>query len=360
MSSGTDLVATLTITSGLVAGQVLFNRPLGPNHLPRTRWHAESVLWSRWLPRAMRLRVISSGSFMVYGSIIVAWSADATYNTEDPDVEIVRVAALKPSVSLRLNESAQLALPVESARKWYLTGGSTPDLSAHGSILAHIVSDTGGFTGNLSVQIYLDWTIAYEGIDTNRYASFNPTVQPDPGWELPMFTTSDSAWDALFLTLKVKSGGSMVPYSTARYNTIYQCVPAVQCYKSDGKTVYGHFAVLIKDYATKGVVLFDSKSNAAKYAKSGDADDGALKYYKAGPYTTRAVSLLYAGDDTDDVPAPPGPQMLTQEYLLSRIEELESRLASLTSADSVSESDLEVISDVRGSVLNPSTSDFRD
>lgn len=326
VSSGTDLIATLTISSGLVAGQVLFNRPLGPNHLPRTRWHAESVLWSRWLPRNLRIRVISSGSFMVYGSIIIAWSADATYHTEDPDVELVRVAALKPSVSLRLNESAQLVLPVESARKWYLTSGSTADLSSHGSLLAHIVSDTGGFTGKLSVQIYLDWTIAYEGIDTNRYASFNPTVQPDPGWDLPMFTTSDGTWDNAYLTLKVKAGGNMVPFSSGRYNTIYQCVPSPKYYKSDGQTGYAHYAVLIKDYTTKGVVLFDLKDNAAKYAKSGDAADGALKYSKAGPSTTKPVNLVYAGDDTDDVPAPPA---LTQEHLLMRIEELESRLAAL-------------------------------
>lgn len=289
VSTGSDLVASLTIRAKSAVGTILFNGPIGPSHLTPSRFANESALWSRWRPRQLRLSITCSGAAVTYGSVCVAWCPDESWVPTTSASDYMRLAALKPSVTMRLYESKQLVIPTDTLTKWYQCNGS-PDLSNHGSVVVVIAAMPGGFTGTLSVNITMDWTIQFEGIEMpGAAASLADVIQPDSGWT-NIFTTSDGSFNAERLTFKMHSGGEMVSFTSAREDHIYEPYGDTKVPYYDESSVLRlcTWFARVQNFDQPGLLCFGSEDDARAYVLTGDVTK-ALKYKNAGTLTTPPV-----------------------------------------------------------------------
>lgn len=288
-SSGVDLVQTLMVTARRPTGTVLLNLPIGPSHLVPSRLRNESALWSRWRPKALRVSIVGSGAATTFGSVCVAWCPDFHWTPTGNSSDYMRVAALRPSVTMRLHESRVLTIPMDTTTKWYLCDGST-DMSTHGSLLAVIAAPVGGFTGSLGLTLTLEWVVQFEGIEMPGIGgAVSDAITPDVGWT-NLFTTSDGSFDATHLTMKMHSGGAMAPFSAARPDHVYAPDEGttVQYYDSAGKTQVCSWFAVVKNYDVPGLLLFGSREDAEAYVQTGVIAK-ALPYVKAGPVITPPV-----------------------------------------------------------------------
>lgn len=215
------------------------------------------------------------------GTFLVGWNADATVAIV-PGRAHEQVATYRPSVTMRVNETKSLSIPMEMSRKWYHTSGA-PDESAHGCIVAAASSNISGMTGSFQVQVMLDWAMEFEGPE---FAAENSggldDITCDDGW-YHLFTTSDGSFDSGRLTFKMTAGGNMVPFSASRPGYIYQPVGKVQYYDETETLRDCNWFSQVQDYGTSGLVLHASKEDAIAYVKTG-AKDKILPYKKEGPW----------------------------------------------------------------------------
>lgn len=287
-STGVDLISSITLPSSTAIGTVIMNLPLGPSSLTPSRWRNESALWSRWRPRSLKVSVVGSGASTTFGSICVAWCPDNTWTPSGGSHDFMRVAALRPSVTMRLHESRVLTIPNDTLTKWYLCDGNI-DLSSHGCVLAVVASPTGGYRGACGVTITLQWSVDFEGIEMpGESSAISDTISPDSGYST-IFTTSDGSFDATKLTFKMHSGGEMVPFSSARIDHVYEPVSPteVKYYDSASRLQVCQWFARVQGITTPGLLLFATRQDALDYISSG-ALVKALTYYAAGPYVTPA------------------------------------------------------------------------
>lgn len=259
---------------------------ISPHHILDTRLYDESSLWVRWRPVSLQVSVSCSGASTTFGSIVVGWSSDPYFTLVGDARDYPRVASLRPSMVLRLHESKTLTIPVETTRRWYSRVGSYED-AIHGILVAVVASPIGGFDkGSIGINVSLKWRCQFEGPNLGLAARTSHTIQPDAGWS-GLFTTSDGGFSATTLTFKESSGGSMVPFSSARAGYIYK--PSkdtkVQYYDSANLLVDLKYLTLVKGYSTPGLVFHTSEDKAKSYIKTGDLTD-CVSYVKAGPTGT--------------------------------------------------------------------------
>lgn len=292
-SSGVDLVQSVSCSKSMAAGTVLLNLPLGPSHLAPSRWRNESALWSRWRPRNLRLSVVGSGASTTFGSVCVAWCPDFNWVPVGNSSDYMRVAALRPSVTMRLHESRTLSVPAEMTQKWYHCDGS-PETSTHGSVLVVVAAPVGGFDGSVGLTITLEWSVAFEGIEMpGTQSAIDDVIRPDAGWS-NLFTTSDGSFESSVLTLKMHSGGAMAPFSAARSDHVYEPTAdtVVKYYDTTGQLLTAKYFARVHGYAIPGLLLFSTREDAVSYVVSGDTTK-ALKFSKAGPVSTPALPKFH-------------------------------------------------------------------
>lgn len=287
--SGTDVVLTSNIGKDQKAGYPLLLRLLGPNTMQGTRLGALSANWSRWRPVRLALEVVGGGSAMTYGSLVFGWAPDNHWQFNKNQEDYARIAALRPSLTMRTYETKTMRIPCEASRRWYTCTGQ-PDDANHGAVMGCVASTTGGYTASIGLCVVLHWTVQFEGAEfVSATGAVQDEIKPDNGWE-HLFTTSDSGWDSERLTFKMKSGGSMVPFSSAKEHYVYTPGPNVRVpyKKEDGNDGDCKFFVVIQGYATPGLALCATKQDAIAYVKSGD-NAKLIKYKGAGNYTTPDV-----------------------------------------------------------------------
>lgn len=294
-TSGHEVLKTIGVSSNTRAGTLLYTLMLSPKHMPRTRIHAESTLWTRWKPVSLRVTLVGSGSATTYGSALIGWISDPTYRiSNNADAAIAQLGAMQVRQIVRVNGTVSLTLPTNITRKWLMTSGTSTDEDeyCHGSLHVIASADIGGFTGRMSFQVELDWAISWDG-QVVGFADADPTlhfIRPDAGWS-NIFTTSDGSYDSTILTFKMHHGGDMVPFTEAQDGVVYTVdgtSTMVYYYGSDGKKRTCRFFVRIRGYATPGLALCSTMDDAVAYYKSGDTSK-LLKYYAAGDPTTPAI-----------------------------------------------------------------------
>lgn len=290
LTSGSDCCGTFTVSPNSAVGTIVYQQPVSLVDIGISRLATEATLWARWRPKRLLLRVVCSGASTTFGGLVVGWTPEETWQASLTTSDGARIASFRPSIVMRLNETKTLSIPCESLTKWYLTDGER-GLSVHGTIVAAVSAIPGGFTGQLSVAFYLDWTIEFEGVDVQIRPYSVEVIKPDAGWS-NLFTTSDSSFNSERLTLKMHSGGSMCPFSAARLDRVY--VPAanpptkVPYYdESSAEKTVAAFA-RVQDYSIPGLLCFASSKDASEYVRSGDVTK-ALKYTKAGKYVTPPI-----------------------------------------------------------------------
>lgn len=289
-SSGSDILTTFRVRTGLLPGELLLNSKLGPASFPDSRLSAEATLWSRWKPTSLRVEVIASGALTTFGSIVLGWVADPSYHVGSGANAVSRIGALKHKMTIRLNETRHMTLPVVMARNWYDREGA-PEVTAHGSIIAAVMSEPGGFTGNLSVTVELHWGVSFDGPEL----PFSDTpaenyLIPDSGW-YNLFTTSDGSWNASYLTFKMHPGGDMAPFSSAQFNAVYTTKDTetkVAYLDANGAAASCEYFSRIKGYGHPGLVLHTSSANAQNYQKTGDTRY-CISYKGESDFATPAV-----------------------------------------------------------------------
>lgn len=285
--SGTDRLTFMSIPANSASGSSFVRIPISPSRMDGTRLQAHSRLWARWRPTMLRIRAVMAGATTTFGAVVASWSPEVDFPVSKPATTMVsRISSLRPTVTLRPWESKILNLPVETTRKWYHTTGISDD-SSHGSFVAVVESNLGGYVGSVGLTVHLDWTVEFEGIELEPSGSSDVVdeIVPDSGWR-HLFTTSDSSWDAGRLTFKVTSGGSMVPFSSAKENHVYEpkAGTKVPYFKEDGTEASCGFFVPIQGYATPGLGLCASKADAINYIRSGDITK-ILPYHSPGNWT---------------------------------------------------------------------------
>lgn len=292
--SGEDRIAFFSLAPNERSGMGFQKVLISPQKLDLTRVQAHSKLWARWRPISLRVRIVAAGASTTFGAIAIGWSADPSFSESQPLETIPkRISALKPSRTVRLWESADLVIPPEAERKWYHTDGVVEE-SSHGCIVMAVESPTGGYAGAVGINIHLHWVVEFEGMDMQPESGGDQTdeIRPDNGWK-HLFTTSDGSWDSDVLTLKMTSGGGMVPFSSAKTNHIYKpktgtIVPYV---KTDGSVGQIAYAVAIQSYATPGLAFCLTANDAKDYIKTGDAAK-LVKYKAAGDWCTPDIPVF--------------------------------------------------------------------
>lgn len=285
---GVDLLASPSVAPGALPGSIVARIEVRPSTIgPRSRQIAQ--LWERWRPVSLELELVGSGNMMVSGSIVVGYSSDPSLRLLGDTSSVSVVAALKPSVQMRLTGSARFKIPCDTSRKWYLTDGTLDD-SSHGIVAAVVLTTVGGFTGVSGVSMLCHWEIEYEGV-AMAYGS-GPGEElyfPDASWVGPFFTTSDSSYDSAVLTLKEHAGGSMVAFSSMVAGRLYKPGVGVSLRYNDGTSVEKsvQYASVLPPvlFATPGVVFFASKEDAGTWLRTHDASK-CLQYKAQGSYAT--------------------------------------------------------------------------
>lgn len=321
--SGRDIFTTITLTAGLSAGKILTQQILSPRLFTSSRVHQVAALWARWRPRKLAITLVAGGSYSVTGTIMVGWNADTTPTLVDGAAHI-QVATYKPSVSMRLNETRVLNVPLAMSRKWYHTSGASDEMS-HGSFVAVVGSAIGGFRGNFQVQVILDWSFEFEGPEFAPSSSGGKDhIKPDAGWH-HLFTTSDGSFDAERLTLKMTAGGSMVPFSAALPGYVYQPDGDTKIsYYDEAKALkWCKYFTLVQDYSLPGLVCHASAQDAKDYVQTGDKTK-IIPYTAAGPWATPDVPS-FVGVPAPDIKVTSN----VVDQLTSRLAELEAELQSL-------------------------------
>lgn len=314
VSSGSDLLASCSLSSNSGTGTVLLNLPLGPAHITPSRFRNESVLWSRWRPRSLRLSIVGSGASTTFGSVCVAWNPDEIWVPTQSASDFMRVAAMRPSVTMRLHESRVLTIPTETLTKWYQCDG-LPDISAHGSVVVVVAARAGGFSGSLNLNITLDWVVQFQGIEMpGESATITDVIMPDSGWT-NLFTTSDGSFNADRLTFKMHSGGDMAPFSAAREDHVYTVSGETKVYYYDesGAERYCTWFAKVQRFSVPGLLLFASRADAVAYITSGDVTK-ALKYVKASKLATPAI-LRFKGEPIHQDTVSHTRDLLTKAFL---------------------------------------------
>lgn len=295
LTSGTDCCGTFTVSPNSAVGTIVYQQPISLADMGISRLATEATLWSRWRPKRLLLRVVCSGASTTFGGLVVGWTPEETWQATLSTSDGARIASFRPSVVMRLNETRTLSIPCETLTKWYLTDGER-GLSIHGTVVGAVSAIPGGFTGQLSVAFYLDWTIEFEGVNVQIRPFTAEVIKPDSGWS-NLFTTSDSSFNSERLTLKMHSGGSMCPFSAARLDRVY--VPAanpattVPYYDESGTSKSVVAFARVQGYSVPGLLCFSSAKDATEYVRTGDVTK-ALKYTKAGAYATPAVPAFVA------------------------------------------------------------------
>lgn len=319
-AEGSDLLTTLEIVPRLPKYTVIKTLKVGPRGFGSARLDLESKLWARWRPTKLNLRVVCAGSTSTFGSIVVGWIPDPTHHwLNQAESSISRIISSPHHVVLRLSSSGNLSIPVATTRKWYHTSGADED-SYHGQIAIVSATPTGGYSGSsVGVTIELDWRVEFEGEDLpDADATPDNTIYADAGWT-NLFTTSDGSFNSSVLTFKEHSGGSMAPFSAARYGVVYTTAAnsSVTYYDSSGKEQRVKYFTRISSYDTPGLILFATFQDARDYISSGSIDK-ALKYHSAGKIC---------------IPPSPGfeptSSVMVQDPAVDRIAELENLVHKL-------------------------------
>nr|QQO81427.1 capsid protein precursor [Soybean thrips permutotetra-like virus 2] len=292
--SGTDLLTTTFIRSGVKSGALVAQVRLGPS-VPETRLYQEATLFSKWRPRNLRVRVVLDGNRNCTGQLLVGWVADTNWIVSGTTSNLVRaVAAQRPSKLVMPGQSGVLNIPTAMDTNWYACNGATHNDTFHGIITIAACSSFGGFTGDITVNCYLDWTVQFSGSEM-QIVSLVPsaTITPDAGWK-DIFTTSDGSFDGDRLTFKMHQGlGDMVPFTAAMYGVVYgpDKGTVVKYYQENGALATCNYFSKVKSYVTPGLVCHADYQSAIDYQNSGDLSK-ILTYKTAGPYVTPSVPVF--------------------------------------------------------------------
>ncbi|APG75817.1 putative capsid protein [Hubei diptera virus 13] len=324
--NGNDRIGHWEIPNNAGSGSLFSVIPIAPYMLNDTRLQAHSLLWARWRPVALKVRVSLAGASTTFGSVCVGWSPEPDFSKASSNsLNAQRVLSLKPSKEVRAWETVEMVLPVATDRKWYHTTGMHQEAS-HGCLVVTIDSAFGGYTGKIGFTAHLMWTVQFEGVELDSVAGpvSKDTIQADSGWS-HFFTTSDSGWDATRLTFKESSGGSMVPFSSAKPNFIYEPDSSTRVHyvREDGKEADAKYFVRIQDYSTPGLALCASIADAKAYIQTGDTT-------KLLPY--KSASSWVTPDDPKFVGKPAGSYTAVrpeEQDLQSEIERLRQQLQLL-------------------------------
>lgn len=290
-SFGRDLLGQFSIRPETAAGKVLAHTALCPLALSTGRFGEESALWTRWRPIKLTARIECAGASTTYGSIILGWTADSTpdFGSNSGLQVMRRVATFKPQVTVRLNGSGTINVPCETSRRWLQTTGDV-DQSAQGDIAVVVSAQTGGYTGAVTMTMFLDWEVEFEGPTLGiSTGPGDQTIGPDAGWS-NLFTTSDGSFDSTRLTMKMHHGGSMCPFSAAQPGQVYSPATgtSVPYVREDSQQARVSYFALVQGYSIPGLLCFATYDDARAYITSGDITK-ALKYTAAGGEITPAV-----------------------------------------------------------------------
>lgn len=285
LDSGVDLLRSISVSASLAAGGRLFRIPLRPSEFTG-RLHQEAAMWERWRPHSLHVEIVSSGSANTFGSAVVGWSADDSFELAGGPQDIARVVALQPSRIVRGSETARLVLPVETSRRWYNVHTDEDDV--HGTVVGVVMNPFGGFTGSFGVTVMLHWKIEFEGVSLPSSVVVGDIIYPDAGWgESRCFTTTDTSFSATCLTFKETPGGNLVPYSGARPGVVYESLPGQKLFYYDSSSISKEFTFACRipadDFKDPGLVFFLTYKEASEFCRTGDLTK-TLQYTKAGEY----------------------------------------------------------------------------
>lgn len=309
VDQGVDLLRTMSISTATTAGGKLFRIPLRPSEFTG-RLHQEAAMWERWRPHKLRVEIVASGSAMTFGSMVIGWSADDSFDLNRAASDISRVVALRPSHVIRGNETASLVIPVDTSKKWYNVHGEED--CVHGTLVAVVMNPFGGFTGSFGVTAMLHWKIEFEGVALSTETVVGDVIFPDAGWDAKLFTTTDTSFSSTSLTFKESSGGNMVPFSSARAGVVYESLAGQKLYYYDSSSVQKEFSFAVRiptdDFATPGLVFFLTYESASEFCRTGDLTK-TLQYTKAGEYCApprpgfraRIVDSSHASTQAEDI-----------------------------------------------------------
>jgi hypothetical protein len=289
LTQGSDILANISLSGDSKAGAGILKATLNPRSFPGTRIYQESLLWTRWRPLSLRVRLVSGATSLVIGRMALGWSADSRDIMPSGMAGIVKMGTLRPHMTTLLSQTCEIVIPsrrVDVSRQWYLMSGE-PDDSDHGTLFAILMASLSTTTGTQTFQVELDWSVEFSGPDIQSTGSETETIYADDSYT-PFFTDSVNDWaSGGRLTLKHKEGGGVVPFPDARPGSIYKLDSKAKLTykisgKSDGRISYG---VRIANYYVPGLAVFDTIEGAKKYASSGDSND-CLAYSSAGDWVT--------------------------------------------------------------------------
>jgi len=288
--SGTDMIGLVELISPGTTGQRLLRVPINPFLMEGTRLQAEANLWSRWKPRKLVLRLVTSASSYVGGMYTLGWSADPEERTASGRRGVAKIATYRPHVTAQIYQNTDFSVPPETTQKWYLKEGKTSE-TTHGVVLGALAAPINNVTAGSTVSLYvhLDWIVEFSGPDMPSTTEEDTLYASDS--YVPYFTDSVGDWvNGKFLTLKHEEGGGVVPFP--------QAMPGI-VYKLDEKASLNYWviaggeyqkkaithAVRIANYHAPALAVFPDVAAARKYARSGDANH-CTGFAKAGDWIT--------------------------------------------------------------------------
>lgn len=320
-SSGTDFITSVTISSKLSFGKILYQVPLNPLSFAGTRLSQEAALWNRWKPVNVTFMVKPSASTFVSGQYILAWTTDSAENFTDGSSAVVRLSSLK-SITQPIHKSSSMRISNQTVQKWLYTDSREPSDSNHGKLIIALTGPLSSVTSDSSIvlNLYIKWSVTFDGPHIEGTTEIS-AIYAESDYA-SYFTTSTSEWaDGKKLSLKTHEGGALVPFPNARPQTVYR-IDSTAKLTYNTATAKGDikYGVLIPNFSVKAFAVFNSLDSAKKFASTGDSTH-CLDYASAGArvqpdnpawYEQVGLTAIRRGDDVD--------------ALHSRISELEGLL----------------------------------
>lgn len=337
VASGKDVIAVFEVGNTSPIGTVLTQVTINPQTFAGTRLAQEASLWTRWRPERMEVIVTSSAGFMITGSYILGWTADANEAFVSGPNAVVRIGALVPSSTSFIGQMSRLIIPAGTVQRWLYTNTQEPDDSYHGKLVIALASQLGTIaSGKVAMTVTLNWRVAFQGPRLIG-AQTNQTIYAESDYS-GYHTTSTSDWAAgAKLSLKQHAGGGLVPFPLARPQTVYKLDSQanLQYYKTSTELSKVHYGVLIPNFSTKALAVFEDKDKANKFATTGDSTH-CLDYRAAGP--------VVEPDNPAWVEVIAMQQIRTQDEQTRRIIELEEEVRRLRLERAVDAEEVELSS----------------
>lgn len=328
------MIHTVNVNTKAPIGTVLAQIPINPLSFASTRLAQEAELWTRWRPVMLRLEAVTSAGNMITGAYVAGWTADPSQNFDTSVDTIVRASALVPSVTSHISQKIMLNVPCNTSQKWLFCKSREIEDANHGKLVSALSASVGVIASGseISITFYLTWKVAFDGPNLMA-GTLESGIYAESDYE-GYYTDSVSDWaNGKKLSLKTHAGGNLVPFPSARPQTVYRLDKAatLEYYTSSSSKEKIAYAVLVPNYYQKAFAVFKDKAKATAYATSGDSSN-CLDYVSPGPVVSPDNPAWYEETNLQRVRSGEADKDALIEELRQQVAQLKAQAAPIQSA----------------------------